>query len=293
MSDSLSDDRLRRDEHIVSPSNPTVKLARSLSRRRVRQRERAILVEGMRAISSAMSQGAALRAVMIDRDRRAQVAEDDVQVLRAAVDRLLFIEPELFDSIADAEHPQPVIAICGMPRVEIPPDSTFVLAIDGVRDPGNLGTLIRTAAAAGIDGVAVLPGAVDLYNPKVIRASAGALFAIPVASFPSIERVGAQCFAERPTIVLADGEGDVTHDAVAWTTPTLLVIGGEASGAGEEARTYADVVARISIESEVESLNAAVAGAIFLFEARRQRDAAGRNRRTDADFVWGKRVHVL
>jgi RNA methyltransferase, TrmH family len=276
-----------RDEHIVSAANPTVKLARSLLRRRVRHRERAILVEGFRAISTAVHQGATIRAVMIDAGRQEQVTGQQLLELRSAVSRILFIAPELFKSVADTEHPQPIIAICDMPETELPSSSTFVLAIDSLRDPGNLGTLIRAAAAAGVDAVALLHGTVDVFNPKTIRASAGAVFSIPIGSFPDIAHVVEQCFSSHPAIVIADGAGEQDYDTIDWTAPSLLIIGGEAEGAGKASRTYADVVARIPIETGVESLNAALAGGIILFEARRQRDTKRRNVRTDADSALG------
>lgn len=289
MSDLQRDQGPRRDEHIVSAANPTIKLARSLLRRRVRQRERAILVEGTRAITAALNQGATLRAVLIDEGRRDQIDAAAMLDLRAAVSRLLFVTPDLFISFADTEHPQPVIAICEMPKSEIPATSSFVLVIDGIRDPGNLGTLIRAAAAAGIDGVALLPGTVDQFNSKSIRASAGSVFAIPVSTFRNVEHVSTQCFEQRPTVVVADGDGDQLYDSVDWKSPSMLIIGGEASGSGEQTRTYADIVARIPIVDAVESLNAALAGGIMLFEARRQRGADPRNTRTDADSALGSR----
>lgn len=287
MSDPHTGRRIERDERIVSAANPTIKLARSLLRRRARQRERVLLVEGIRAISAAIQHGAPIRAVLIDERRRDHITASDITLLRSAVNRLLFVEPSLFESIADTEQPQPVIAICEMPKRPLPSSSDLILAVDGLRDPGNLGTLIRAAAAAGADGVALLPDTVDAFNPKSVRASAGAIFAIPVASFRDIEHVHAMCFDVKPTIVLADGDGATRYDEIDWTGPSMVVIGGEARGASNDSRTYADIVARIPIAAGVDSLNAALAGGIFLFEARRQRGSHGRNTRTDADSLLG------
>lgn len=260
-----------RDELITSSANPTIKLARSLHRKKVRHRERAILVEGIRAIRTAHGFGVHIRALLIDVSRSSDVAQTELTLLRAAADRALLVEPSLFEQIADTEHPQPMIAICEMRDQRLPPDCTFVLAVDGVRDPGNLGTLVRSAAAAGADGVALLPGSVDPYNPKVVRATSGTLFAIPLQTFNSIGDVATNCFLKRPAIVVSDSDGEQIYDEVDWTRPALIVVGGEASGADERVRTYADVLVRIPMAEGIESLNAAVAGSIIAFEVARRR----------------------
>lgn len=271
MNDPRGSDRQFRDEHIVSAANPAIKLARSLQRRRIRQRERAILVEGVRAILTAMERGTRIQTLLIDAARQDRIPDSDLSLMRAAATRVLFVEPQLYATLADTEHPQAALAICDMPLDTLPADCSLVLALDGVRDPGNLGTLIRSAAGAGADGVALLPGTVDRFNGKAIRSSAGAVFSLPVAPFPGLGHVIEQCFATRPLVIVADGTGPAIFTDVDWTEPTILVIGGEAEGATSAARSYADIVARIPLDPAVESLNAAMAGAVMLFEARRQR----------------------
>jgi TrmH family RNA methyltransferase len=258
-------------EIITSAANPTIRLARSLHRKRVRQRERAVLVEGVRAIRTAVQAGTPLRVLILHAGRREQISDDLLEPLTSTAERIVFVASELFEQVAETEHPQPVIAICELPKQHFPQNCTFVLAIDGVRDPGNLGTLIRTAAAAGADGVALLPGTVDPYNAKVIRASAGALFLVPVQHFPTLEELVSTSFTEPPVTVLADAAGDTLYDTVDYSGPVTLVVGGEAAGAGEAVRTFADIVVRIPLDPRVESINAAVAGAILLFEVQRQR----------------------
>ncbi|MEX1158340.1 MAG: RNA methyltransferase [Thermomicrobiales bacterium] len=237
----------------------------------MRHRERAILVEGSRAIQSALDNGVRFRTLFIDASR---VSDVDVQLLaslREAAQRVLLIDGPLFQQITESEHPQPLVAICDMLDADLPPDCAFVVALDGVRDPGNLGTLVRTCAAAGADGLALLRGSVDLYNPKAVRASAGAIFAIPARSYAHLDEVITRCFQERPQIVVADSDSETAYDAVNWRVPSLLIIGGEADGVSAEVRTYADLAVRIPMAPGVESLNAAVAGSIIAFEVARQR----------------------
>lgn len=237
----------------------------------MRYREHAVLVEGPRAIRTAIEHGTRVRTVLIDA-RRADAVDPDLHAAFASLSaRVLTVAGEAFDSFVDTEHPQPVVAIVEMPEPRLPRMATLALALDGVRDPGNLGTLLRTACAASVDVVALLPGCVDPFNPKTVRASAGLVFAIPVARFESLAAVGAACFSRPPQVVLAEAEGDLLWDQYDWAAPTLLALGGEAGGASDHVRTYADIRVRLPMAPGVESLNVAAAGAALLFECVRQR----------------------
>jgi len=258
-------------ELITSPANPTIKLARSLHRRRMRYRERAILVEGTRAIETAADLGVTIRALLIDASRADSIDAASLDRLQERARRTLRVDPHLFAELTDTEHPQALVAVCDMPEVNLPDDCSFVVALDAVRDPGNLGTLIRTCAAAGADGIALLPGCVDPFNSKTIRASVGSVFALPVQPFADPNAIVDGCFLQPPAVVTTDADGDIDYDAFDWSQPSLIVIGGEADGTTEKVRTYADSVVRIPMSPAVESLNAAVAGAIIAFEVARQR----------------------
>jgi TrmH family RNA methyltransferase len=265
------DSVLHQAELITSPANPTIKLARSLHRKRVRYRERALLVEGIRAIRTVHELGVQIRALIIDASRQHELDQALVSTLADSASRTLRVDTSLFKQISDTEHPQPLIAICSMPETSLPTDCSFVVALDGVRDPGNLGTLVRSAAAAGADGVALLHGSADPFNPKAVRSSVGTIFALPVQAFSGIPEIVSSCFQSRPSVVIADSNGERPYDAVDLTLPVLAIIGGEADGAGPDARTYADEVVAIPMAPDIESLNAAVAGSIIAFEVARQR----------------------
>ncbi|MCO5175597.1 MAG: RNA methyltransferase [Thermomicrobiales bacterium] len=268
----MSDDNRspQTDEIITSGANPTIKLARSLHRRKSRERERAVLVEGLRSIEAALESGATPRAFLIDAAHRNVIPANLVERY-AQHARVVVVEHELFLSVTLTEHPQPVVALVSMPDLPAVRNASLVLAIDGVRDPGNIGTMIRSAAAAGADAIALLPGSADPFNPKAIRATAGALFQIPLLRVGSVEFAVDRLFTQRPTVVIADANADRTYDAVDWNEPTVIVVGGEAFGASEESRTYADSTVAIPIQPGVESLNAGVAASILLFEAMRHR----------------------
>ncbi len=258
-------------EIITSPANPTIKLARSLHRRRMRYRERALLIEGPRAIKTAVDNGAHVRALLIDADRIDAIDPLLLERLAREADRVVRVEPRLFQEITDTEQPQPLLAVSSLPDQPIPPDCSLVLAIDAIRDPGNLGTLIRSAAAAGADAVALLPGTVDPTNPKAVRASAGTLYVLPVIQIGDLGELINRAFATPPQVVVAEATTDMMHDAFDWRSPTILVIGAEGEGIGETSRTYATASVSIPMAQGVESLNAAVSGSILLFAAESQR----------------------
>jgi TrmH family RNA methyltransferase len=274
IADHSDDWRDPADELVTSVANPAIRFARSLQRRRSRERERAALVEGVRAIDTALDFGARLRLLIVDAGRAGQLPKRELTRMQDAAGRVLYVADAPFASVADTEHPQPVIAVFELPSRELPHPATLVVALDAIRDPGNLGTLVRAALAAGADGLAMLPESVDVWNPKAIRASAGTIFGVAAPNFPDIGSAARQCFAARPAVVVADANAALSYDAFDWTQPVLLVVGGEAQGVGIEPRTYADVSVRIPMTAGVESLNAAVAGAVLLFEAARQRRGA-------------------
>ena len=145
-----------------------------------------------------------------------------------------------------------------------------VLILDRLRDPGNLGTILRTALAAGVEGVLLAPGTVDATNPKAVRAGMGAHFRLPMAAmdWDEIAHAVAGC-----RVYLADARGSISYTDADWTGRVALIVGGEAAGAGSRAHALAEATVAIPIAAGVESLNAAVAAGVLLFEAARQRRA--------------------
>ena len=252
---------------ITSDQNERAKYVRSLSRRRVRQREGRFLVEGTRLVEEVARVG--LRpALVLFTEAWAGTAVGGrlLAQLLPAEEGAWPVSEAVLAACADTETPQGILAV--VPFVGNVPGPGLVLVVDGVRDPGNLGTLLRSAEAAGAGQVLLAPGTVDLYNPKVVRGAMGAHFRLAVAQldWPAIARR-----LEGRAVWLADAAGEVAYDAVDWTTPSALVVGGEAAGAGTEAAALARGRVRISMAGGTESLNAAMAATVILFEAARQR----------------------
>ena len=247
-------------------------LARDLQRRKARERQGLFVVEGVRAVEellrtaipikgvlsssrlSSTPRGAALTALVAERGLPAELVDD-----------------KDFDSAAETDSPQGVLAIGTVPRTRLEDlpdsDSLRLLILDGVQDPGNAGTIVRTSAALGASATVALPGTVDLWNAKVVRSGMGAHFHHPCLTGTWDELAE---FRERRGLEL--WAADVSGESVRSAVPAArlgLIVGNEGSGLSSEARQRADRLVALPIASTVESLNVAVAAGILLYELTR------------------------
>lgn len=256
---------------ITSLQNGRIKAARKLSDRKERYATRRMLVEGVRLLSDAWQSQMRPEVVffepgLIEKNEGAQAL---VATLEAHGCECLACAPAVFATLVDTVTPQGVAAVMPLPALALPARLTLAVVLDAMRDPGNAGTLLRSAAAAGVELVVFGPQTVDPFNDKVVRAGMGAHFRVPVrvcATWAQVEQV----LGDGLSLFLAEAGEQVAYDEVDWCRPSALIVGGEARGAGSEARTAATPIA-IPMRAAVESLNAAVAGSIILFEAARQR----------------------
>ena len=258
---------------ITSLSNDKVKLTRALARRRVRQQERRFIMEGVRLVSEMIRAGVqpdfVLHTEVAIRNMDAALLIE--QLVRRHV-LCYLVSNEVMNACADTVTPPGLLAVVPFPDVPPPARPTYTLVIDNVRTPGNLGAVLRTAAAAGVEEVLLSPGTVDLYNPKVVRGGAGAHFCLPALSL-SWDEIGIRL--RRLDVWLAAAQGDLPYTGVNWTRPSALIVGGEARGASQAAIALGSGRVNIPMERQVESLNAAVAAGVLLFEIARQRRATG------------------
>lgn len=259
---------------ITSLQNDKVRQVRALqSRKRVRQREGLFVFEGTRLVEETVRSGIPPAYVLYtepaERDER---GGELLESFREASVPCYGVSEPVMAACSDTETPQGILAVISIPDLPRPEPLTFALILDRVRDPGNLGTILRTALAAGVEQVLLTPGTVDATNPKVVRAAMGAHLRLPVVAirWQAIAEAVAGCDAW-----LAAPGGETIYTAADWTRPVALIVGGEASGAGEQARALASGQVTIPMASGVESLNTAVAAAVILFEAMQQRMARG------------------
>jgi TrmH family RNA methyltransferase len=255
---------------ITSLHNPAIKRARSLLRRKGRHEERAFLVEGMTAVADAISTGAVPEVIFV-RDGESERLWADRHATQA---ELRLVTAEVLASLTEQPHPQGVIAVIPMASVSDQPrfdiwNEDLVLIADAIADPGNLGTLIRSAAAAGATLVVVTPNSVDPFHPRCVRAAMGAHFLVSIlmGGFDEIEDL----VAALAMVTVADASGDTSYDEVNWTQPCAIVIGSEATGPTEAISRLATAYVRIPLARNLESLNAGVAGSLLLLEAAQRR----------------------
>ncbi len=251
---------------------------RSLHRRKARREQGAFLVEGLRLAREAIAAHAAIRQILLCPELLGEIAttlRDEIADALGA-SRIVTVGATVMRSLAETETPQGVVAVVDLPVTPLPTFDAlngFVLILDGVRDPGNVGTLIRAAAAADCDAVITIAGTADPFAPKVVRSAMGAHFRVPVIADRDWEAIG-PALAGLSTVVGADGAAPLHYDAVDWAAGCAIIIGNEDHGLSAEARRWCTATAGIPMARGVESLNASVSGAIMAYEVVRQRRRA-------------------
>ena len=255
---------------ITSTHNPKIQNVRLLqARSRERRQAQAFVVEGVRLVEEALAARWQAQLVLHTQDLNARGLEA-VDGFRSQGAQVEMVSEEVMSAASDTQTPQGILAVLPMRTLPIPENLDFVFIADAVRDPGNLGTMLRTAAAAGVQAVFLPPATVDLYSPKVVRAAMGAHFrlAIHVLNWSEIR---SQMKAANLQVYLAAAATGTPYTETDFRLPLALLIGGEASGAEPEGQQLADAQVHIPMPGQVESLNAAIAAGVLLFEVVRQR----------------------
>jgi TrmH family RNA methyltransferase len=259
-----------------------------LTNRAKRRRAREFVVQGVRPITLAVQQGWQVRTLLYDIERPlSRWAEEllrDAAQRGAGLTERVAMAPELLAELGEKTDGVPEV----LALVEIPPDDLNRIPVhdaflgvlfDRPTQPGNIGTLVRSADAFGADGLIVTGHAADPYDPKSVRATTGSLFALPVVGSPGPDEVTAWLAAHRAagrpvTVVGTDEDGDAELDAFDLTGPVLLLIGNETSGLSAAWRARCDHTVSIPMTGSASSLNAANAATVVLYEAARQRRRA-------------------
>ncbi len=258
---------------ITSKKNPRLQTIRQLLQNRKERDETGLyVIEGVRLLEEAVTHNIPFQEVFFSSalSERGHSLLREIQSINVPVNE---VDENVFIGIMDTENSQGIAAICRKQTRELPVKLSFAIVADQLRDPGNLGTLLRTAAAAGAQAVFTTPGSVDLYSPKVVRSAMGAHFHMHCSEidWPSFNiLLGSQ--SDRPKIFVAAADGAISCWNCDFTSPSILIIGSEADGASDNAFRLADEKVAIPMPGEFESLNAAVAAGILIFEVVRQRN---------------------
>lgn len=257
---------------ITSVSNDKIKFARGLARKKERVAAGQFLLEGTRLVAEAQRAGATPALVFYERsafDADARLRQL-VIALRRETGEVHEVSAQVLRALTDTETPSGIAAVFPIPQPPTPAAPQLTLVLDRLRDPGNLGTILRTAWAADVDSLLLAPETADPFNPKVVRAGMGAHFHVPIQS-ASWEELAVRLGAI-PRVYLAEAQQEastaaVPYQAADWSRPVALIIGGEAEGASAHALELATATIAIPMPGSAESLNAAVAAGILLFQA--------------------------
>ncbi|MEW2400162.1 RNA methyltransferase [Streptomyces sp. NPDC046862] len=271
---------------LISPRSARVSAARRLTKRNFRGKEQLFLAEGPQAVREAAGHRTGDTPTLVELFVTVDAAEryaDIVGEARAAGARVHLASEDVIADISTTVTPQGLVGVCRF--LDTPFEHVLrarpklVAVLAHVRDPGNAGTVLRCADAAGAEAVVITDASVDLYNPKAVRASVGSLFHLPVAVGVPVEQAVAGLKSAGVRVLAADGAGDDDLDDQldkgAMGGPTAWVFGNEAWGLPEETRALADAAVRVPIHGMAESLNLATAAAVCLYASARAQRASG------------------
>ena len=244
-------------ETITSAKNPRVLLWRSLKDKKGRDAQDAFLVEGNKMVAEAVSSGLPVQAVLVRDDVTPSFPiPTDVPVYT--------LSETAFSAVSDTKTPQGIAAV--LSRQVKPIAGTKLIALDAVQDPGNVGTIIRTADAAGLDGILLGPNCADLFSPKVLRSTMGSIFRMSFAFPEDLPATLHEYKAKGFSILSSQLDGDPFYERENVSSSFILVIGNEGNGISEQVKQEATHSLRLPMRGGAESLNAAVAAGIMMYD---------------------------
>ena len=250
-------------EHITSLKNAKVTTWKSLKDRKGRKETGCFLVEGRKMVEEALASAFPVDAILVDADRAAEFT------LPGHIP--VFTMPShVLAAVCDTKTPQGIAAVVRMADVQL--TGSRLVAMDGVQDPGNVGTIIRTADAAGFDGVILSTQCADVFSPKVLRATMGSIFRMGIRVTDDLPGVLAQMVKEGSSVLSSQLDGEPFYQRSPMNERFVLVIGSEGNGVTDEVKAVATHKVKLLMRGGAESLNAAVAAGIMMYELTREMD---------------------
>lgn len=250
-------------EFISSLKNPKVTLWKSLKERKGRRESGCFLVEGRKMTEEALASAFPVEAVLVDENRMTEF------VFPAGV-RTYAMPAHVLAAVCDTQTPQGIAAVVRMAFV--PLTASRLIALDGVQDPGNVGTIIRTADAAGFDGVLLSQQCADVFSPKVLRATMGSIFRMGIRVTEDLPGELRQMAQEGASVLSSQLDGTPFYQLGPVAPPFVLVIGSEGNGVTDAVKAVATHRVKLPMRGGAESLNAAVAAGIMMYELTRGMD---------------------
>ena len=258
---------------ITAKDNDKVKYTKSLLKSKNRNKESKFIIEGYRILTLAIECNAKIDYVFINEDFEKKTEHVEfLEILKSKNINTYKTTNKIFNELVDTESTQGILAVVKFNQRTIQEnlkdEHRFVVILDRIQDPGNMGTIIRTADAAGVDAIIALKGCVDIYNPKVIRSTMGSIFDMNIIHATQEEAVRLLKL-KNFDIVSSYLDTDNYYDKVEYNYKTALVIGNEANGINDDLVSKSDVLVKIRIYGKAESLNAAISSAILMYEIKK------------------------
>jgi TrmH family RNA methyltransferase len=260
---------------ITSKDNSSIKYLRSLADPKYRKREKAFLIEGVKMVEEALRDNLGVKIAVAS---PSLVQHHGKGVLKLAESRsveILWVSERIMDTISESKTPQPVMAVVKtMEHSEedlLALSAGLIVVAHQLQDPGNLGTIIRTAEAVGASGVAITTNTVDPFNPKAVRASMGSILRLPIVHIVDVREFIKACKKKGYQTVATVLGGEKTHFEIDLKKPTLVILGQEGAGIPQDIMPDIDIQVRIPMALTIDSLNVATAAAVILYEALRQK----------------------
>lgn len=273
MKNELEPPALKSLEAIISPGNQSIKYIKSLHNKKYRDLHKRFLVEGQKMVSEAMTSNFEVEMLVFSESYTEKLPVRDEAPQRT---RYLKVTEQIFKTLSDTQSPQGVLAVVKpndwsyQQITEL--SKGFLVILDGVKDPGNLGTIVRTVDAAGGDGVILINECVDPYNPKAVRATMGSVFRVPIFQVDDTDELLEGSLAETAWHIAASGlQGDDVFEWQGNYPKIALVMGSESHGVSPQVMDKSHSVVRIPMVGGTESLNASVAAGILTYEIFRKR----------------------
>lgn len=262
---------------ITSSANPKVKqVALWQAKGKERRRAGVFLTEGFKMFEEAPEER--LREVYLTSEALEKVSETPgmkEKLMRTGYEE---VTPEVFRKMSDTQTPQGILCVVERPEYELERLLTvprpLLLVVEGLQDPGNLGAIVRTGEGAGVTGIIMSVGTVDIFHPKTIRATMGSIYRVPFVWAEDLTKVMGMLREKGIHSFAAHLEGKRYYDSFSFREGTAFLIGNEGAGLGRELARRADDYLKIPMEGKVESLNAAIAASLLMYEAHRQRNGA-------------------
>ena len=260
---------------ITSPKNQKIKQIKSLYRRKNRWDTGLFIIEGVKIIEECIDNNYLLESIIYSDELFSTNGGVEIYERIKSYENLIYVPNSLFKEISDMESPQGIMALAKVTERSVEDlyrkDNPFILFLEEIQDPGNMGTIIRTADSFNLDGIIVSEGSVDIYNPKVIRSTMGSIFRMPIYhiedNIETIERFKSMGFKIYATSL--QGEDYIYN--MNFKDPSLILIGNESKGLSSELHSLAHKWLKIPILGGAESLNVAIATSIIIYEGIKQR----------------------